>query len=46
MSPEDSLRLASVCGGLNAAFFGPMEGVFSRQFIEYYMEKHRDKNNG
>ncbi len=46
MSPEDSLRLASVCGGLNAAFFGPMEGVFPRQFIEYYMKKDRDKNNG
>jgi sugar/nucleoside kinase (ribokinase family) len=40
LGPEESLRLASACGALNASQFGPMEGAFHRNYIEYFMNKH------
>jgi len=39
-SPELCLALANGCGALNASYFGPMEGVFHRDYVENFMNKH------
>ena len=38
LSPEESLRLGSACGALNASYFGPMEGVFHRSYVERFLQ--------
>ena len=38
LSPEQCLKLASGCGALNASYFGPMEGVFSRSYVERFIQ--------
>jgi sugar/nucleoside kinase (ribokinase family) len=37
LGPERCLVLANACGALNASYFGPMEGVFNRNYVEYFM---------
>jgi len=37
LSPEECLRLGSACGALNASYFGPMEGVFHRSYVERFL---------
>ena len=37
LSPEASLKLGSACGALNASYFGPMEGVFHRSYVERFL---------
>jgi sugar/nucleoside kinase (ribokinase family) len=37
LSKEQCLRLGSGCGALNASYFGPMEGVFPRSYVERFM---------
>lgn len=39
LPPDECLRLASACGALNASYFGPMEGVFNRDYVEYFIKK-------
>jgi len=39
LNPEECLRLANLCGALNASFFGPMEGVFGREFLNYFYNR-------
>ncbi len=41
LEPESSLALAGACGALNASCFGPMEGVFHRDYVDYFIEEHR-----
>jgi sugar/nucleoside kinase (ribokinase family) len=38
--PGECLKLAAACGALNASFFGPMEGVFHRSYVDYFVQKH------
>lgn len=38
LSPEHCLKLASGCGALNASYFGPMEGVFNRSYVERFIQ--------
>jgi len=40
LSPVECLRLGSACGALNASYFGPMEGVFHRNYVEYFLTRH------
>ena len=37
LSKEQCLRLGSACGALNASYFGPMEGVFQRSYVERFL---------
>jgi len=37
LSPKECLRLGSGCGALNASYFGPMEGVFQRSYVERFL---------
>jgi sugar/nucleoside kinase (ribokinase family) len=37
LAPEQCLRLGSGCGALNASYFGPMEGVFPRSYVERFL---------
>jgi len=39
LSPDRCLALANGCGALNASHFGPMEGVFRRDYVEYFLQK-------
>ena len=39
LPPEKCLALANACGALNASHFGPMEGVFSRSYVERFLRK-------
>jgi sugar/nucleoside kinase (ribokinase family) len=39
LEPEACLRLGSGCGALNASYFGPMEGVFHRAYVEYFLSR-------
>ncbi len=39
LSPEECLILANGCGALNASYFGPMEGVFHRNYVDYYIKR-------
>lgn len=39
LSPEKCLVLANGCGALNASYFGPMEGVFHRNYVDYYIKR-------
>ena len=39
LEPEVCLRLGSGCGALNASYFGPMEGVFHRAYVEYFLSR-------
>jgi len=40
LNPEKNLILANACGALNASYFGPMEGVFNRDYVEYFIKKN------
>jgi len=40
LEPEACLRLGSACGALNASYFGPMEGAFHREYVEYFIKRH------
>jgi len=40
LPPERCLALAGACGALNASYFGPMEGVFHRSYVERFMRLH------
>ena len=42
LSPERCLVLANGCGALTASYFGPMEGVFHREYVDYFI-KRQDK---
>jgi sugar/nucleoside kinase (ribokinase family) len=37
--PGVCLELAAACGALNASFFGPMEGVFHRNYVDYFVQQ-------
>ncbi len=37
--PGECLELAAACGALNASFFGPMEGVFHRSYVDYFVQQ-------
>jgi sugar/nucleoside kinase (ribokinase family) len=39
LPPEKCLALANACGALNASHFGPMEGVFPRNYVERFLRK-------
>jgi sugar/nucleoside kinase (ribokinase family) len=39
LEPDACLRLGSGCGALNASYFGPMEGVFHRAYVEYFLSR-------
>lgn len=39
LDPESCLKLAGACGALNASYFGPMEGVFHRNYVEYFIKR-------
>jgi sugar/nucleoside kinase (ribokinase family) len=39
LEPDACLRLGSACGALNASYFGPMEGVFHRAYVEYFISR-------
>jgi sugar/nucleoside kinase (ribokinase family) len=39
LEPEACLRLGSACGALNASYFGPMEGVFHRAYVDYFISR-------
>lgn len=43
LGPEKSLSLANACGALNASYFGPMEGVFHRNYVDYFKKKLNKK---
>jgi len=43
-TPEECLKLANLCGAMNASFFGPMEGVFRREFLNYFISKANMKS--
>ena len=38
LNPEKCLSLANACGALNASYFGPMEGVFHRNYVDYFIK--------
>jgi len=40
LGAEKSLLRANSCGALNASYFGPMEGVFEKTYVEYFLKKH------
>jgi sugar/nucleoside kinase (ribokinase family) len=40
LGAEKSLLRANACGALNASYFGPMEGVFEKTYVEYFLKKH------
>ena len=40
LDPVKCLGLGSACGALNASHFGPMEGVFHRSYVEYFLTRH------
>ncbi|MFW6138300.1 MAG: PfkB family carbohydrate kinase, partial [Spirochaetota bacterium] len=39
LGPEQALLLAGACGALNASYLGPMEGVFHRNYVDYFIGK-------
>jgi sugar/nucleoside kinase (ribokinase family) len=39
LEPKECLALANGCGALNASYFGPMEGVFNRNYVDYFIAK-------
>jgi sugar/nucleoside kinase (ribokinase family) len=39
LRPDRCLALANGCGALNTSYFGPMEGVFRRDYVEYFLQK-------
>jgi len=41
LAPQQCLSLANGCGALNASHFGPMEGVFNRSYVEYFLKSRQ-----